>query len=65
VEELATADSLRSQPVYRERRGISTAWRGKIPHGPGDPPRLPLIESPEDPGGRPPGLPAIETAPVS
>jgi len=27
----ATADSHLSQPVYRERRGISTAWRGKIP----------------------------------
>src|SRR3954454_1267122 len=29
AEELVTADSLQSQPVYRERRGISTAWRAK------------------------------------
>ncbi len=29
AEDLATADSLTSQPVYRERRGISTAWRAK------------------------------------
>jgi hypothetical protein len=31
---LAPTDSLWSQPVYRERRGISTAWRGKIPPAP-------------------------------
>jgi hypothetical protein len=34
AEELATADSRWSQPVYRERSGISTAWRGKIPQPP-------------------------------
>lgn len=30
AEDSATADSLQSQPVYRERGGISTAWRRKI-----------------------------------
>lgn len=34
AEERATADSLRSQPVYRESSGISTAWRAKIPRAP-------------------------------
>jgi hypothetical protein len=31
AEDRATADSLQSQPVYRERGSISTVWRGKIP----------------------------------
>jgi len=37
AEELATADSRWSQPVYRESSAISTIWRGKIPGiaGPG------------------------------
>jgi hypothetical protein len=33
----APADSLRVVPVYRERRGISTARRGKIPQTPAAP----------------------------
>jgi len=49
VEELATADSLRSQPVYRVRRGISTAWRGKIPQLPGPGAPHSIIRPGEDP----------------
>ena len=43
AENRATADSPQVLPVYRERRGISTAWRGKIPHGSTNPPLLTLI----------------------
>ena len=49
VEELATADSLRSQPVYRVRRGISTAWRRKIPQLPGPGAPHSIIRPGEDP----------------
>ncbi len=37
-----------SQPVYRERRSISTAWRGKIPQ-PRDRPRYTLFMGPRRP----------------
>ena len=69
VEELATADSLRSQPVYRVRRGISTAWRRKIPQLPGPAAPHSIIR----PGRRPvpgrsrpaAGVRAVETSGVS
>ena len=66
AEDRATADSPQVLPVYRERRGISTAWRGKIPHGPNDrPPHFIMDPGGFAPGRRHPRLPAIETAPVS
>src|SRR3954468_15089068 len=65
AEELVTADSLQSQPVYRERRGISTAWRAKYHRLR----RLAAAHSVVGPMTGPfrqrPGVPTVETSGVS
>ena len=56
----------RVAPVYRERRGISTARRGKIPRAPVAP-RHALYEryASPFPTAAPPPVPTVETSPVS